>query len=148
MDKEQRNKEYKDYVTRKAPNTKPFKSLFWAFVIGGVICCLGEAIKDIISNYFPQLYQTEVNTWMLIVLIFIAILFTGIGIWDRVGYLGGAGAFLPITGFANAVASPSIEFKKEGLIFGLAVKMFIVAGPIIVNATAISVVAGILYLIF
>jgi stage V sporulation protein AC len=67
-------------------------------------------------------------------------------VWDEVGYLGGAGAFVPITGFANAIASPAIEFKKEGYIFGLCVKMFIVAGPIIVNGIVISVIAGLIYL--
>lgn len=148
MDRQERNKEYLDYVSEKAPKTKAPKSLFWAFVIGGLICCLGQFIADSIKILFPALYQTEINTWMLIILIFIAILFTGIGIWDRVGYLGGAGAFIPITGFANSIASPSIEFKKEGLIFGLCVKMFAVAGPIIVSGIVISVIAGLLYLIF
>jgi stage V sporulation protein AC len=147
MDQKQINKEYNQYVSSKAPKTRMFKSLFWAFVIGGLICCVGQAINDGIVALFPYLYQTQVTSWMLITLITITILLTGIGVWDQVGYLGGAGAFIPITGFANAIASPAIEFKKEGIIFGLCVKMFVVAGPIIVTAVVTSVIAGLLYLI-
>jgi stage V sporulation protein AC len=148
VDNLKKQKEYNEYVTKKAPKTPMLKSLIWAFVIGGVICIIGQLIHDGIVTMFPELYETDVNMWTLITIIFITTLLTGIGIWDEVGYLGGAGAFIPITGFANAVASPAIEFKKEGYIFGLCVKMFVVAGPIIVNGILISVIAGLFYYIF
>jgi stage V sporulation protein AC len=147
MDKQQ-NQKYKEYVDRVSPKTKNFPSLFCAFIVGGIICCFGQLINDAVKYFYPHLYQIEINAWMLIIIIFITILLTGIGVWDRVGKLGGAGAFIPITGFANAVASPAIEFKKEGIIYGLSVKMFVVAGPIIVNGVTVSVVIGILHYFF
>lgn len=147
MDKALRNKDYQDYVSKKIPKTPMFKSLLLAFIIGGLICLLGQFIADFLKYLFPAMYQTQINTWMLIIIIFTTILLTGIGVWDEVGYLAGAGAFVPITGFANAISSPAIEFKKEGIIFGLCVKMFVVAGPIIVSGVVMSVIAGLLYLI-
>ena len=86
------------------------------------------------------------NTWMLIILIFIASFLTGLGVYDRIGVFAGAGSIVPITGFSNSISSPAIEFKKEGIIFGLCVKMFTVAGPVIVNGTIISIIVGIIYL--
>ena len=144
----QAQKEYLNYLKNKEPKTPILKSLIMAFIIGGIICIIGQFIHDGIIMLFPELYETQVNTYMLIVLIFITILLTGIGIWDEVGYLGGAGTFLPISGFANAIASPAIEFKKEGIIFGTCVKMFVVAGPIIVTAIIIGIVSGLIYTIF
>ena len=87
----------------------------------------------------------EATAWMLIVLIFIASFLTGLGVYDRIGVFAGAGSIVPITGFSNSVTSPAIEFKKEGIIFGLCVKMFTVAGPVIVNGLAISVIIGLIY---
>jgi len=144
----QEQKKYLTYLKEKEPKTPILKSLIMAFLIGGLICIIAQAIHDGIILLFPALYETQVNTYMLIVLIFITIFLTGIGVWDEVGYLGGAGTFLPISGFANAIASPAIEFKKEGIIFGTCVKMFVVAGPIIVTAVVISVVTGLIYTIF
>lgn len=148
MDKQERNKEYNKYIKAKEPRVKKWSSLICSFIVGGIICCIGQGINDVLKYLFPYLYQVEINTWMLIIIIFITTLLTGIGVYDRIGKLGGAGSFIPITGFANAVASPAIEFKSEGLIYGLAVKMFTVAGPIIVNGVGASVIVGLLYLIF
>lgn len=145
MEQTQKKEEYAEYVKQKTPKTPMFKSLLFAFLIGGIICCIGQGINDGLKYLFPAMYQTEVNTWMLIIIMAITILLTGIGVWDEIGYIGGAGAFLPITGFANAIASPAIEFKKEGIVLGLAVKMFVVAGPVIVNGIVISVIAGLFY---
>ena len=90
--------------------------------------------------------DTELGAWMLIVLIFITCLLTGIGIFDKIGNFAGAGTIVPITGFANSIASPALEYKKEGIIFGVCSKMFIVAGPVIVCGTVASVIVGIIYL--
>ena len=95
---------------------------------------------------FKTMTVEEATTWMLIILIFLASFLTGLGVYDRIGVFAGAGSIVPITGFSNSIASPAIEFKKEGIIFGLCVKMFTVAGPVIVNGLAISVIVGIIYL--
>jgi len=96
---------------------------------------------------FPTMSQESAATWMLIILIFLASLLTGLGIYDRIGVFAGGGSIVPITGFSNSITSPAIEFKKEGLIFGLCVKMFSVAGPVIVNGTIISIIVGLIYLV-
>ena len=96
---------------------------------------------------FPTMSVEAATAWMLIILIFIASFLTALGIYDRIGVFAGAGSIVPITGFSNSITSPAIEFRREGIIFGLCVKMFTVAGPVIVNGTLISVVVGIIYLL-
>ena len=146
MNIEERNKKYNAYVDSKKPLTKNFPTLIYAYLIGGLICILGQAILDILLNIFPSMSLEEANTWMLIVLIFIASFLTGIGVYDRIGVFAGAGSIVPITGFSNSICSPAVEFKREGIIFGLCVKMFSVAGPVIVNGTVISIIVGFIYL--
>lgn len=146
MNIEERNKKYNAYVDSKKPLTKNFPTLIYSYLIGGLICILGQAILDTLLNIFPSMSLEEANTWMLIVLIFIASLLTGIGVYDRIGVFAGAGSIVPITGFSNSICSPAVEFKKEGIIFGLCVKMFSVAGPVIVNGTVISIIVGFIYL--
>lgn len=147
MDNSERNKKYNEYIDKKIPQTKQFPTLIFAFLVGGIICCLGQGIMDILMAIFPTMTIEESTAWMLIILIFIASFLTGLGVYDRIGVFAGAGSIVPITGFSNSIASPAIEFKKEGIIFGLCVKMFSIAGPVIVNGVAISVVVGLLYLI-
>lgn len=146
MNQEERNKKYNEYVESKSPQTKNFPSLIYAFIIGGLICCLGQLINDLLIFWYPSMTDTEAGAWMLVVLIFIACLLTGIGIFDDIAKFAGAGTIIPITGFANSIASPAMEYKKEGIIFGLCVKMFTVAGPVIVSGVVSSVVVGIIYL--
>ena len=146
MNIEERNKRYNAYVDSKKPLTKNFPTLIYAYVIGGLICILGQVILDTLLNIFPSMSLEEANTWMLIALIFIASFLTGIGVYDRIGVFAGAGSIVPITGFSNSICSPAVEFKKEGIIFGLCVKMFSVAGPVIVNGTVISIIVGFIYL--
>lgn len=141
-----RNEQYNIYVESKIPKTKDFPTLIWAFLIGGLICCIGQGISDILMLIFPKMGQDEASSWMLIILIFIASLLTGLGIYDRIGVFAGAGSIVPITGFSNSITSPAVEFKKEGIIFGLCVKMFTVAGPVIVCGLIISFITGIIYL--
>lgn len=147
MDSKERNKHYNEYIDKKIPQTKQFPTLIYAFLVGGIICCVGQGILDVLMAIFPTMTIDEATSWMLIILIFIASLLTGLGVYDRIGVFAGAGSIVPITGFSNSIASPAIEFKKEGIIFGLCVKMFSIAGPVIVNGVAISVVVGLIYLI-
>lgn len=146
MNKEERNKKYNDYVNSKKPLTRNFPTLIYAYLIGGLICIIGQGINDTLMYFFPSMSIEAANTWMLIILIFIASLLTGLGLYDRIGVFAGGGSIVPITGFSNSITSPAMEFKKEGIIFGLCVKMFTVAGPVIVNGVAISVIVGIIYL--
>ncbi len=142
----QRNEQFNIYVESKIPKTKEFPTLIWAFLIGGLICVIGQGISDILMLIFPKMGVEEASSWMLIILIFIASLLTGLGIYDRIGVFAGAGSIVPITGFSNSITSPAVEFKKEGIIFGLCVKMFTVAGPVIVCGLIISFITGIIYL--
>ena len=147
MNIEERNKKYNEYVEAKTPMTKNFPTLIYAYLVGGGICLFGQLIQDGLLALFPNMNIEEAGTWMLIIIIFLASFFTGLGIYDRLGVFAGAGSIVPITGFSNSIASPAIEFKKEGIIFGLCVKMFSVAGPVIVNGIAVSILVGIVYLI-
>jgi len=143
----ERNKKYNQYVDSKKPLTRNFPTLIYAYIVGGIICMIGQGIQDGLMALFPTMSQESAATWMLIILIFLASLLTGLGIYDRIGVFAGGGSIVPITGFSNSITSPAIEFKKEGLIFGLCVKMFSVAGPVIVNGTIISIIVGLIYLV-
>ena len=146
MDAVERNKKYNQYVEAKKPKTKNFPTLIYAYIVGGVICMIGQGIQDAILAIFPTMSVESAGAWMLIILIFLASFLTAIGVYDRIGVFAGAGSIVPITGFSNSITSPAMEFKKEGIIFGMCVKMFSVAGPVIVNGLAISVIVGIIYL--
>lgn len=146
MNELERNERYNAYVEAKMPKTKPWPSLFHAFWVGGLICCLGELIKDLCLYFFPYMTTQDAATWSLVALIILAALFTGLGIFDRIGAYAGAGTIIPITGFSNSIASPAVEFKREGLVFGLMSKMFIIAGPVIVSGVVASIVVGIIFL--
>ena len=120
------NKNYVAYVHSFDPPRQHFKNCFRAFMVGGLICCIGQALRVILEKAFGM-YGDELAAAVSIVLIFLGTLLTGLGVYDRIGRYAGAGSIVPITGFANSVASPAIEFKTEGLVYGLAAKMFIVA---------------------
>lgn len=148
MDVMDKNKAYNDYVLAKEPQTKWFPSLILAFLIGGLICVIGEAIGDAVKAIWPTLNKETVGSCVSASLIFIASFLTGLGVYDKIGAFAGAGSIVPITGFSNSVTSPAIEFKHEGLIFGTCAKMFTVAGPVIVNGLTVSFIIGLIYLIF
>jgi len=137
---------YNKYVEAKIPMTKPFPSLIWAFLVGGGICVIGQGVNDIITLLFPDMTTDVVSSYTLVFMIFLGTFFTGLGLYDKLGSFAGAGSVIPITGFANSVASPAIEFKTEGWIFGMSVKMFTIAGPIIVNGIASSILVGLVYM--
>ena len=147
MNEKERNTNYNLYVESKVPKTKAWPSLFKAFVLGGFICALGQGLFDIYSYFFPNLSETQISTCMLMTIIFITCFLTGLGIYDVIGAWGGAGSIIPITGFSNSISSPSIEFKKEGIIYGICVKMFTIAGPVIVCGVVGSILCGLMSMI-
>lgn len=147
MDKNKTNIQYCKFVENRLPKTKFFPSLLWSFIVGGIICCIGQGIFDGLTALFPSLPKDDVQAYTLVILIFLASFLTGLGIYDRIGVFAGAGSIVPITGFSNSIASPAIEFKNEGLIFGLCVKMFTIAGPVIVTGIVSSMLVGLIYLI-
>lgn len=140
------NKNYLEYVKAISPKTKQKRSLFHAFWVGGVICSIGQSIRFILEH-LVGLTGDELSSYVSMIMIFLGAFLTGLGVYDRIGKYAGGGSIVPITGFANSVVSPAIEFKTEGYIYGTAAKMFVVAGPIIVFGIASSVLVGILYFI-
>lgn len=146
MDDIELHEKYNKYVAEKIPKTKNFPTLIYAFIVGGVICMIGQGISDGLRAIFPSMSFEHASAWMLIILIFLASFLTAIGWYDRIGVFAGAGSIVPITGFSNSITSPAVEFKREGIIFGLCVKMFSVAGPVIVNGVAVSILIGLIYL--
>ena len=145
MEKSKRNQRYEKYVASVTPKTGTFHSLFNAFWIGGLTCALAQGVGDLYYALFPHLGKDLIVNFTSMTIIAIAILFTGFGFFDVIARKGGAGSFLPITGFANAMASASMEFKTEGLIMGTSVKMFSVVGPVVVNGVVWSAVAGMVH---
>ena len=148
MDNVTRNKAYNAYVDSKTPLTKMLPSLIRAFIIGGIICIIGEAIFDGFKAIFPNLIKEDLAAATAGTLVFIASILTGLGLYERLGAFAGAGSIVPITGFSNSITAPALEFKNEGFIFGLAAKMFVIAGPVIVNGLAAAFIIGLIYLIF
>ena len=137
------NKEYGQYVNAKSKPSPLWKNLIWAFVTGGLICTLGQGFLNLFR--WCGMSETAAANAVSVTFIFLAALFTGLGLFDKLAKHAGAGTLVPITGFANAVASPALEFKSEGLILGLGAKLFSIAGPVIVYGAAASFVYGILY---
>ncbi len=139
------NKEYDKLVKKVSPNTNVPVTCAKAFVFGGSICLIGEIIRQILL-YF-RLPDTQAATWTSIILVFFGALLTGIGVYDDLAKHGGAGTAVPITGFANSIVSPAIEYKSEGFVMGVGAKMFVIAGPVLVYGTLSSVAVGIIYYI-
>lgn len=144
--RENYNKNYVAYVNSFAPKTHHFKNCLRAFLVGGFICCIGQFFRFILEIVF-HLSGDELAGTVSVLLIFLGTLLTGLGVYDRIGRNAGAGSIVPITGFANSVCSPAIEFKTEGWIYGTAAKMFIVAGPIIVFGVLAGTAVGLIYLL-
>lgn len=140
-----RNERYVEYVEKVSPKQITWLSLFNAFWIGGLICCLGQFFYDMALLIFEGIDKTTASNISLVILIFLTALFTGIGWFDKLAYYGGGGSFLPITGFANSICSAAIEFKTEGYIFGTTSKFFTVAGPVIVNGVFGAFIVGLIY---
>ena len=134
-------KEYQEYVKQKSKKSPIVKDTILAFLIGGAICVMGQLIRNSWSAY--GLAAEDAATATSVSLIFLSVLLTALNLYNKLGRYGGAGTLVPITGFANAVSSPAIDFRAEGIVTGMAAKMFLVAGPVIVFGTAASVVYGV-----
>ena len=135
---------YLNLVARLSPKSKLTQGLLRAFWVGGLICALGQGITDIGATVL-HLNATAASTLCSVTLVFLTALLTGIGIFDKIGQYAGAGTVVPITGFANAMVSPAMEFRPEGYILGTGVRLFTIAGPVIVYGVSASVIVGILY---
>lgn len=141
------NEEYLAYVHENAPKTKQLKTLIPAFFVGGTICSIGQIVSDLLKMW-TSLDKEGIGAATSVILIFLGSLFTGLGLYDRLGRIAGGGSIVPITGFANSIVSPAMEFNQEGVIFGISAKMFVIAGPIIVLGVSASVIVGLIYIIF
>ncbi|MFV0441875.1 MAG: stage V sporulation protein AC [Lachnospirales bacterium] len=136
-------KVYDEIVKEHSPSSDTFRNCIKAFVVGGSICVFAEIIKNTFIMY--HIPKDDAGTYTSIILIFIAVILTGFGIYQKLGSFAGAGSIVPISGFANSVASPAIEFKKEGYVMGVGAKIFILAGPVILYGTVASIIVGVLY---
>ena len=138
--------EYSDYVDQKSPNSPILKNCFNAFWVGGLICSIGQIIMDFCQ--YQGMDQTSASTVVSIILIAISAILTGLNVFNKIGKFAGAGSLVPITGFANSIVSPAIEYKSEGYIMGVGGKMFTVAGPVLVFGISASVIIGIIATFF
>ena len=136
------NEEYNQYVMSKAKPSPIVKDCIWAFCVGGLICVIGQALSTLYQNWGAS--KEDAGTWVSVTLVFAASLLTGLGVFDDIAKRAGAGTLVPITGFSNAMVSPALEFKSEGFITGTAVKLFTIAGPVLVYGISASVIYGII----
>lgn len=139
-------KNYQQQVKKKMPKSKLFKECVMAFIVGGLICVIGELLNCFAENSLG-LDTQGVGVFRSVVLVFLGALFTGIGWYDILGRIAGAGSIVPITGFANSVVSPALEYKWEGHVLGVGAKLFTIAGPVLVFGISSSVLVGVIYYI-
>lgn len=139
-------KDYQKYVDKKSPNSPILKNCLNAFWVGGLICSIGQIILDYCM--FRGLSEETSGTLVSIFLIGISAFLTGLNIFNKIGKFAGAGSLVPITGFANSVVAPAMEYKSEGYIMGVGAKMFTVAGPVLVYGISSSIIVGFIYFLF
>jgi stage V sporulation protein AC len=135
---------YKMLVEKHTPNSNLVRDCFRAFWVGGVICCIGQGVSMLGSEVL-KLNLTATGIFTPSVMVFLGSTLTGLGVYDRIGKYAGAGSIVPITGFANAVAAPAMEFRREGMVLGLGAKIFQLAGPVLTYGVTTSVVIGLIY---
>lgn len=145
MDNFETAKQYQDYVDKKSPNSPIVKNCFCAFLVGGLICCIGQVILDICKARGLSIELS--GTVCSIVLIGLSAFLTGLNIFNKIGKFAGAGSLIPITGFANSIVSPAMEYKSEGYVMGVGAKMFTVAGPVLVYGISASILVGLVYFV-
>ncbi len=138
------NKSYARFVRARAPRSPILKNCLWAFLIGGGICLLAEGFNQLFTRV-AGMNTENAGTVTAIILIFVAVVLTGIGLFDRIARLAGGGTLVPITGFANAVASSAIDARAEGFVLGVGAKIFTVAGPVLLYGTAAGALYGLIY---
>jgi len=139
-------KDYQEYVNQKSPNSPIIKNCFNSFWIGGLICTIGQFVMEICK--YRGLDTELSSTITSIILIFLSAFLTALNLFNKIGKFAGAGSLIPITGFANSIVSPAMEYKSEGYVMGVGAKMFTVAGPVLVYGISTSILVGIVYLIF
>lgn len=142
--KEQSKKEYQEYVKQVTPTHNLGVQMIKAFICGGIICCIGQVILNYCTNYWGMDSETA-GSWCSLILVLASVILTASHIYGKIVKWGGAGALVPITGFANSVASTAIEYKKEGQVFGIGAKIFTIAGPVILYGIFSSWVFGLVY---
>ena len=140
------NAEYNEYIKKKMPRSPLGLDMLKAFVVGGVICAIGQGLMNFYMS--RGMVQEDAGTAVSLTLVFVGALLTGLGIYDDIARFAGAGTLVPITGFANSVVAPALEFKREGLILGTCAKMFAISGPVIVYGIGSSILYGLLLLLF
>ncbi|WP_455539990.1 stage V sporulation protein AC [Terrisporobacter sp.] len=136
--------EYKNYVDKVSPKPTYVKNYIMAFLVGGLICCIGQGVNDFYMK-IANLEKLQADSATSMTLIFLGALLTGLGVYDLIGKRAGAGSIIPITGFANSIVSPAMEFKKEGYVMGVGANLFKIAGPVLVYGISSSIVCGLLY---
>lgn len=146
MEEKRTKQEYKKWSQQQAPHSKKAKNLMMAFLVGGAICTVGQLILHLLLG--AGLAREDASAVTTLVMIFLGAFLTGINVYDNIGKIGGAGAAIPVTGFANSIVSPAMEYKKEGYVMGVGAKMFLIAGPVLVYGIVTSIIAGILYFLF
>ena len=138
--------DYQEYVDYKTPNSPILKNCFNAFWVGGLICAIGQIIFEICIS--RGLDETNSYTVVSMLLVFASAFLTALNVFNKIGKLAGAGSLVPITGFANSIVSPAMEYKSEGYVMGVGAKMFTVAGPVLVYGISTSILVGLIYFIF
>lgn len=140
------NQEYTAYVEKRAPKSPTGKNLVWAFLVGGAICTLGQALISLYTG--AGMEKEAAGTASSLTLVFLSALFTGLGLYDKMAKYAGAGTLVPITGFANAMVSPALEFRSEGFVMGMSAKLFTIAGPVLVFGITASILYGLILQLF
>ena len=140
------NKSYQEYVNQKSPNSPILKNCINAFLIGGLICSIGQVIYSFCI--YKGLDESSSSTVVSILLIALSAFLTGLNWFNKIGKIAGAGSLVPITGFANSIVAPAMEYKSEGYVMGVGAKMFTVAGPVLVYGISTAIIVGLVYLIF
>ena len=138
---------YSQLVDRLSPKSEMGQGLLCAFLTGGLICALGQGFIELGQRALEMTVSSS-TTFASMMIVFLTAVLTGVGVFDKIGQYGGAGAFVPISGFANAMVSPAMEFRREGLVLGLGCKLFTIAGPVLVWGISASVVVGLIYAFF
>ena len=142
-----KHQQYRNMVNDRMPKSKTLLNCVYSFLVGGAICCIGQLVGDA-GTLCLSLDEKQRAAFNSIVMIFLGALFTGVGLYDKLGSFAGAGSVVPITGFANSIVAPAMEHKREGLVLGVAANMFTIAGPVLVYGIVSGMIIGIIYWIF
>lgn len=140
-------KQYGEYIKQKSKNSPLLKNMLFAFLIGGAICTAGQGILELYKNTLGM-GKEDAASAVSITMVFLGAFFTGVGLYGKLAKVAGAGTLVPITGFSNAIVSPAMEYKSEGLVMGIGAKMFTIAGPVLVYGITASVIYGLILCIF